>query len=148
MGLDMYLKGEKYVSEYFDPALKEAVDALLPDSILSGKVCGIKFRLAYWRKANAIHQWFVNNVQDGTDDCSDYDVSREKLQELVDTCKAVLADHTKAEELLPPQSGFFFGSTEIDYWYFQALRATIEQIEPLLTSAVMEDISIQYHSSW
>ena len=93
MGLDMYLKGEKYVSEYFDPALKEAVDALLPDSILSGKVCGIKFRLAYWRKANAIHQWFVNNVQDGTDDCSDYDVSREKLQELVDTCKAVLADH-------------------------------------------------------
>ena len=148
MGLDMYLKGEKYVSEYFDPALKEAADALLPDSILSGKVCGIKFRLAYWRKANAIHQWFVKNVQDGVDDCGDYYVNREKLQELVDTCEAVLADHSKAEDLLPPQAGFFFGSTDIDDWYFQGLQATIDQIEPLLASDVFADLDVSYHSSW
>ena len=148
MGLDMYLNGEKYLSEHFDPALKTAADTLLPDSILSGKVCGIKFRLAYWRKANAIHQWFVKNVQNGTDDCGVYYVGRKKLQELVDTCEAVLADHSKAEDLLPSQAGFFFGSIDIDDRYFQDLQATIDQIKPLLVSDVFANLDVSYHSSW
>jgi hypothetical protein len=46
--------------------------------------------VAYWRKANQIHNWFVENVQDGNDDCKDYYVSRKQLEELRDTCKAVL----------------------------------------------------------
>ena len=25
--------------------------------------------VAYWRKANAIHSWFVENCQDGVDEC-------------------------------------------------------------------------------
>ena len=148
MGLDMYLDGSKYVSKYFDPALKSAADALFPDGVLSGKVCGINFRLAYWRKANAIHQWFVKNVQDGTDDCGYYYVSREKLQELVDICKTVLADHSKAQEQLPPQAGFFFGSTDINEWYFQDLQLTIDQIEPLLANEALDDLDFRYHSSW
>ena len=45
----------------------------------------------YWRKANAIHQWFVDNVQDGEDDCKEYYVSEEKLRKLLDTVKKVLA---------------------------------------------------------
>ena len=28
-------------------------------------------QIASWRKANAIHKWFVDNVQDGVDDCGD-----------------------------------------------------------------------------
>lgn len=43
-----------------------------------------------WRKANAIHQWFVANVQDGNDDCGIYEVSVSDLVKLHDTCKAVL----------------------------------------------------------
>jgi hypothetical protein len=55
------------------------------------KVNGWKFELVesevieevmYWRKANQIHKWFVDNVQDGVDDCKEYWVSEEKLQEL------------------------------------------------------------------
>ncbi len=45
--------------------------------------------VAYWRKANAIHDWFVKNCQDGQDDCKEYWVSREQLQELYDTCVLV-----------------------------------------------------------
>lgn len=45
--------------------------------------------VGYWRKANAIHKWFVDNVQDGNDDCRDYWVSTDKLKELLDTCKKV-----------------------------------------------------------
>lgn len=44
----------------------------------------------YWRKENAIHKWFVDNVQDGVDDCGDYEVSVEQLRTLMDTCKKVI----------------------------------------------------------
>ena len=39
-------------------------------------------KVAYWRKANAIHGWFVDNIQDGVDDQNEYYVSKEKLEEL------------------------------------------------------------------
>lgn len=45
--------------------------------------------VGYWRKANAIHKWFVDNVQDGEDDCDYYEVSREQLEELLDICKTI-----------------------------------------------------------
>jgi hypothetical protein len=46
--------------------------------------------VAYWRKANHIHQWFVENVQGGEDNCQEYRVSREQLQTLLETVKTVL----------------------------------------------------------
>lgn len=46
--------------------------------------------VAYWRKANAIHQWFVDNVQNGEDDCHEYKVSREDLEELCGICGEIL----------------------------------------------------------
>lgn len=44
----------------------------------------------YWRKANAIHYWFVKNVQNGNDDCGLYPVSKEKIQDLLSLCKKVV----------------------------------------------------------
>ena len=45
--------------------------------------------VGYWRKANEIHNWFVENVQGGEDDCGMYEVSEEKLVELLNICKEV-----------------------------------------------------------
>lgn len=45
--------------------------------------------VAYWRKANAIHKWFVDNIQDGIDDCGNYEVTKEDLEELLHVCKLV-----------------------------------------------------------
>lgn len=45
---------------------------------------------AYWRKANAIHAWFVTHVQDGIDECQDSPVTRAQLTELRDLCQGVL----------------------------------------------------------
>ena len=39
--------------------------------------------VGYWRKANQIHKWFVDNVQDGVDDCGEYKVTKEQLIETV-----------------------------------------------------------------
>lgn len=46
--------------------------------------------VGYWRKANHIHNWFVENVQNGKDDCGIYEVSREKIIELMTICGIVL----------------------------------------------------------
>ena len=46
--------------------------------------------VGYWRKANQIHNWFVNNVQDGEDDCDIYEVTKDQLKELVVVCNEVL----------------------------------------------------------
>lgn len=46
--------------------------------------------IAYWRKANEIHRWFVENVQSGNDDCGTYEVSVEQLGELRDAVDKVL----------------------------------------------------------
>jgi hypothetical protein len=154
MGLDMYLYASKYTSpaewrpederKKFNDLLKaidgeKFVDTDLPSIVIDLKV-------GYWRKANQIHQWFVDNVQSGEDNCAEYYVDRDKLKELRDLCKLALKDKGKAEELLPTQSGFFFGSTEIDEWYFQDVNATIEIINKCLE---MDDTwTFKYQSSW
>jgi hypothetical protein len=48
-------------------------------------------QVGYWRKANQIHNWFVENIQDGVDDCCYHrEVTEEDLMELLDVCKRVL----------------------------------------------------------
>ena len=86
-------------------------------------------QVAYWRKANAIHQWFVDNCQGGEDDCRLAYVSYESLSELLNDVKSVLDNHELAEELLPTQEGFFFGSTAYDDYYWEDLEETKEQLE-------------------
>lgn len=51
---------------------------------------GVIKQVGYWRKANQIHEWFVRNVQDGEDDCCYHnEVTKEILEELLDTCTKV-----------------------------------------------------------
>lgn len=47
-------------------------------------------QVGYWRKENMIHQWFVDHVQDGVDDCRYHnECTKEILEELLDTCEKV-----------------------------------------------------------
>ena len=102
--------------------------------------------VGYWRKANAVHQWFVDNCQNGEDDCRQAYVSREALTTLRDLCQQVLNDHSLAEELLPTQAGFFFGSTEYDEYYFGDLADTIRIIDDALSCG--DEWTFAYQSSW
>lgn len=99
----------------------------------------------YWRKANAIHKWFIDNIQDGEDDQKMHKVTKEDLQELLSTINTVLEDHSKAAELLPTQSGFFFGDTEYGDYYYKYLQDTKEMIERELKN---DDISYFFYSCW
>jgi len=106
----------------------------------------LEVSVGYWRKANAIHQWFVDNCQGGEDDCRYAHVAREKMTELLALCQQVLLQPATADSNLPTQSGFFFGSYEYDEYYFQDLKTTVK----ILTKALEmpTDWEFYYHSSW
>lgn len=113
------------------------------------------FEVAYWRKANAIHKWFVDNVQEGKDDCGEYLVSRDALITLREACVQVLYDKSThdgtlglAEKLLPTKSGFFFGGTDYDDWYYENAEFTIESINKILEDPDFDQLNVYYSSSW
>lgn len=147
MGLDMYLNKRVYIGAQYAHnnvtgtiSLKDRNGKRFP--IDRRKVSEVIEAACYWRKANMIHAWFVQNVQNGEDDCGTYDVSGDQLAELRDLCKKALK--TRDASLLPPRTGFFFGSTEIDDFYWQDLEDTVRQLEAL----DLENGDYQYHSSW
>lgn len=146
MGLDMYLNAKKYLSEY-DIAVAEKRAAV---SIIFGglDVQEISVRAMYWRKANAIHNWFVENVQDGEDNCAPYYVSRENIEQLINDIATVLENRSKAEKILPTGSGFFFGSTEYDSYYFEELERTLAELLALIINPSLDGFEFEYQASW
>ena len=150
MGLDMYLTGKRYLWDYPetspDTAITKEIGLQFPE--LKGKrIKGVLCELGYWRKANAIHKWFVDHCQQGEDKCQETEVSREDLSQLLDACRQVLKNKKLANELLPPASGFFFGSTDVDQYYFDDIKQTIEILEHAL-SPELKGWDIYYQSSW
>lgn len=170
MGLDMYLRAQKYYPRYDWEKTRElreqGVDTVDPDNwaqnhdytsivniadivnLIDDNNSGlsIEFNVGYWRKANAIHNWFVNKLANGVDECQEIYVSRHDLEKLSDSCAYVLRNKDKAMTVLPPVSGFFFGSTELDEWYFHELKRTIEIIDNCLS--VPDITGFTYQSSW
>lgn len=112
----------------------------------SGDGYVVKPCIFYWRKANAIHRWFVEHVQYGMDDCRPYPVHPELILDLIDRCQRVTVDHSLAPELLPSQGGFFFGSTEYDDWYFQDVEETAIKLKQQLSQCI--GMALTYQSSW
>ena len=147
MGLDMYLQIRKneYCSKYYK---EEGSDLKLefpkeasrffpnPTNLVISRTTD--YTVGYWRKANAIHSWFLENCaakdpfDNPIDDCRPIEIPLEKLEELLDGCKEVLKDHSLAKKLLPTADGFFFGSIEYDKDYFDAIEDTIDIIEPVI----------------
>jgi len=154
MGLDMYLHAKRYESNYnfqieqhgenetFHTVLQAVGGYVTPESPSVEVVATI----GYWRKVNAIHNWFVRELAGGVDECQPIYVGRENLITLRDLCSEVLKDHSKAETLLPTGAGFFFGSTEFDEWYFRGLQDTIAQINKALE--LPDKWSFEYQASW
>jgi hypothetical protein len=158
MGLDMYINAVIYFSEFGkEKPLLDGIRSVCAEPLKGFTVNGVRVTLGYWRKANAIHNWFVNKVQNGVDECQNTDLTYEHLLALKTDCETVLADHSKANALLPPQSGFFFGGTDVDKYYFDDLKQTIKIINTIFTNPIicgeyqgkpyLVD-GVVYHSSW
>jgi hypothetical protein len=101
-----YVKNWKHMSD--DEKHNVSVEGKSAKEIKPERITHIEEEIGYWRKANQIHNWFVQNAQNGNDDCGSHYVDVEQLEELSANCKEVLADHSKAEELLPTQQWILF----------------------------------------
>jgi len=154
MGLDMYLEGRKFVSAHSDGATYQELTTMMGlsrDELPHSNFGTLSLEVMYWRKVNAVHNWFVGNVQDGVDNCGTYYVSRDKLNELLEVCKRVVDkkdDTDVAHELLPATTGFFFGGTDYDEYYYEGLLDTIEAIERILKNPSFDGMDFYYQSSW
>lgn len=147
----------------FRPLDKPRFEEVLAEHGLSDLVCAdapsgfvdgddVTLCVMYWRKANTIHNWFVQTAQVGLDECQVAPVHVEQLAELLATCRKVVENPMEARNILPPTAGFFFGSTDTDEWYFQDVTSTIEALEAVLVKvmALPDRARYQfvYRSSW
>lgn len=123
MGLDMYLMQRIRKEEHIEDT---------------------DIELVYWRKANAIHKFFTD-INEQYDSCESIEVTKDMLGQLLDRCTMVLEDRSRADELLPTSSGFFFGSIDYDEWYFKKLEHTIEKITPILSNGDIKDGDLYYY---
>ena len=144
MGLDMYLSAKKYLWS-FDDGDTQVAKEIQEKINVQRRVKEVSIEAMYWRKANQIHGWFVDNVQDGIDECKPHHVTRGELEKLLQTCRAALQH--KDSDILPPQEGFFFGGTEVNDDYWNDIRRTAAEIETLL--AELDDTwEFEYCASW
>ena len=166
MGLDMYLYRREYVGGWewktveTDGREKALYDNIIEylgvDGVEASPHAYIDVCVAYWRKANAVHGWFVDNLAGGVDECQDILVPRDKLIELRDACADLLkvpagiALEDAAEHVgLLPRPGFFFGSYDLDEWYMEDLKLTIKQIDAVLAGVKETDwVEFIYRASW
>jgi hypothetical protein len=147
MGLDMYLYASKFLCSKYNgedetktfntiTTLMNAEDFVNEDDLRFAKV---EVQVAYWRKANAVHKFFVD-LAGGEDNQQEIYVERGNT--ILES-----KDVEKAKELLPAQGGFFFGSTEYDEWYFKGLENTQEVLTKIIKDAP-EDWEFYYCASW
>ena len=170
MGLDMYLQRKYYAKNWEHTEDKEKhfititkenfkenftedkekhfTTITIETAIPTDKIVFITTEEIRWRKANAIHKWFVDTVQDGVDDCETYCVTNNELKSLLSTIEEILEDNSKASKLLPTTEGFFFGGTGYNEDYFEKLRFTKTKLSKLLSPNSEHEDNFYYTSSW
>ena len=165
MGLDMYLNQvthlaktdyydhlegrERNASDQAEHDMAGAVIDVIGVTPYDGDLTFVEVHttIMYWRKANAIHGWFVDNAQEGVDDCGHYTVPFDTLIELAALTDDVITHRNPG--LLEPRAGFFFGDAKVDSWYWDELERTHTALAGIVDRHNNEQRGrYEYHSSW
>ncbi len=156
MGLDMYLRKTKRTNHslselntldrYDLTQDSEDIKEFLPLYESEVGYLSIFKDVAYWRKFNALHNWFVTHVQIGIDDCGSYEVVKDHIEDLVDTLLFVIEEKDPTDFM--PTIGFFFGNVDIDEYYWEQVENTRDKMNRLLNDFDWENERLFYCSSW
>lgn len=111
--------------------------------------------MAYWRKANLIHNWFVENLHNGVDEPNFHqEVTKQNLQVLYRLCIKVLKHKNNTTNeihphyILPSRPGCFFGSISYDNYYYHVINETKAKLEELLKNFNFDTHFLFYECSW
>ena len=100
-------------------------------------------KVAYFRKVNFLIPFFGYE-----ENCSNIEIDKYQVEDLIEACKEVLANHDKASFLLPTQAGLFFGSTDYDDWYFDDVQNVKEKFEEILADFNRDEDILIMHCWW
>lgn len=99
--------------------------------------------VGYFRKVNCVYRYFEDKLTDET-----AWVTKDECEDIVKRCSAVLENPDLASELMPTRSGFFFGSTEYDKYYFSDLKDVRKQFKSFIKYFKTDDDLVFIHMSW
>lgn len=99
--------------------------------------------IAYFRKVNFLMAFFAY-----VDNCEFVEITKEQVSDLVDRATRVWENHSLAEELLPTQSGFFYGSTEYSDWYFEDVKDVRDTFQEILDNTDWEHEIVEMYCWW
>ena len=154
MGLDMYLRGDKFKrTEYKrlpDGELERTEDGgIIPINVRM--VDGFereseRLKLGYWRKHAPLHKLIVDMFADGVDVCQVIHLSSEDCR--------LIAHKLRHKEFPDDVGGFFFGN---DDWWQECCDAANDDADLLERAADWNDLdsqndkywhSVEYQASW
>lgn len=98
------------------------------------------------RKENHIHRAIEDLTGERVENCDYVFLTKGTVLALLARLKIVNGDHSQAAEVLPPQAGFFFGSTGIDEWYFRDIENELEDIHKILQG--WDDNAVYAYWAW
>ena len=156
MGLDMYLRGDKFKrtelkrDESGELERTEDGDVIPVDMPM---VDGFKrtsetLRLGYWRKHAPLHKLIVDTFADGVDECQVIDLSADDCRKIAQILRD--RDFPAFDEC----DGFFFGK---DDWWLECVDSADEDAEVFERAAEWSESdsqndaywhSVEYQASW
>ena len=162
MGLDMYFYARKTTYKSHAKWNKSEVDEtnypedlkVFADYIYD---CNFKsvdietyYQIGYFRKFNALHSYIVKNFAGGRDNCQNIFLSKGNVEQIKAALDEALEAGTeeKAKDVLPTQSGFFFGSTTYDDFYFEDVKEATDLMQMLLDNFDFKNYELIYGASW
>ena len=164
MGLDMYFYARKTTYKSFSkwdepdsageanyPEDLKTFSDYIYDRNFKSVQTETTYQIGYFRKFNALHSYIVKTFADGIDNCQDIILYKEDVEQIKKVLDDVLNAHQqveKAKELLPTQSGFFFGGTDYDEFYFDDVTVAADLMQNLLNNFDFESYQLIYQASW
>lgn len=110
---------------------------------LYDQIVDVRKDVAYFRKVNFLIPFFGYE-----DNCTDLQLLKSSVEDLIEACDKVLADHDCASEILPTEDGFFFGRTEYDDYYFADVRNVRDEFKEILSTVDWENEELYMHCWW
>lgn len=93
--------------------------------------------VAYFRKVNFLVRYF--NYEDNL---SLIEIDKHQIENLIDVCVEVLEakNASVSEILLPTTSGFFFGSTDYDRYYYESVEEVLLTFKDILKNLKDDEV--------
>ena len=164
MGLDMYFYAKKTTYKSFSkwdksskvdetdyPEDLKTFSDYIYDRNFKSVQTETRYQIGYFRKFNALHSYIVKTFANGIDNCQDIILYKEDVEQIKKVLDDVLNAHQqveKAKELLPTQSGFFFGGTDYDEFYFEDVKDAADLMQNFLDNFDFDKYQLVYQVSW